>query len=1169
MTNRSNLMSALLDKVAYLATLNGAGKNKLKKVQFEWGKKYSLDCMVYSLRQIMSACTPVPTTMGVKGVIQLPLNLYFLVFNAIICLSKALKNKHALLILACLFHMFSLSAQTPRKDSGAEGLLAISGTVVSSVDGKPIQGVSIRVEGEKGRTSSKNDGSFSLPVSNPKGIVSFSHVGFKRLETSYTAGVSLAIKLIPLENQLEEVDVVSTGYQKIPKERATGSFEVIGKQQLNISKSTNIINRLEGLSPALRFEKRVEGLSPLQQLSVRTTSTYYGYYNPLVILDNFPYEGDIANINPNDIESVTILKDAAAASIWGTRAANGVIVLTSKRGTKDGKLKLSVQVASQLGEKPDIYKKPYMSSSSFMEMEELLFKNKFFDWQITSLDRSITPMVVLMDRLRKGEIDQIAYDRQKAEWSKEDVRKDYLKYIYRNSYNQQYATNITGGSANYDFQASVGYDKNRNNIQNGGLERVTARLVTNIRPVKQLEIGMQLMYGNSAIKGMGTDSQLAFGSLYSGAGRSFYPYLRLVDDNGKAVDLETVTIRKSYIDTLAGGRLMPAHYNIFNEIASSENKNSTEDVTLNLSANWKLTPFISANVAYQFQKSANKITNWQGIDSYFTQHYINMFTQWTPTTITRNVPIGDIFYQNNGIINSHYLRGNLAWDQSFDRDRHKINAIVGAEMKDLNNRMDGHNLYGYARNTLSYARVNYLTNFPLLNGIMGSGQIIDGVRFDELNQRFTSFFGNATYTFLDRYFLSGSIRRDASNLFGVSTNNRWQPLWSAGLAWDITKESFYHFDALSRLKIRGTYGYNGNANNSYSANPIMEYSGTHSITSYTYAYMVNPSNPDYRSEKVGVFNLGLDFAALGNRISGTVDFYKKDGRDIVARGMVDPTTGFDSQILNVAHFAGRGIEANLQTLNIKGNKFSWISNLIFNYQRNITKKYNYRPARADSYLDAATSPNPVEGRDLYGLYAYPFAGLDPQTGEPLGWMNGEKSKEYTKFASSPLETLKFMGSTIPLYSGFVRNTFNYGPWSLSTNIQYKFKFVFRRPTINYSALANYWTMHEDFDNRWRQPGDELNTNVPAFIYPLNNARDNFYTFSDAVVERGDAIRIKDINVNYNFNGLGKGKIRGQVFFNMDNMNLIIWKKTGYNVDSDYYRSIPIPRTYTLGATLNL
>ncbi|HAT91856.1 MAG TPA: hypothetical protein DCS36_05565, partial [Sphingobacterium sp.] len=235
----------------------------------------------------------------------------------------------------------------------------------------------------------------------------------------------------------------------------------------------------------------------------------------------------------------------------------------------------------------------------------------------------------------------------------------------------------------------------------------------------------------------------------------------------------------------------------------------------------------------------------------------------------------------------------------------------------------------------------------------------------------------------------------------------------------------------------------------------------------------------------------------------------------------------------------------------------------------ITKKYNYRPARADSYLDAATSPNPVEGRDLYGLYAYPFAGLDPQTGEPLGWMNGEKSKEYTKFATSPVETLKFMGSTIPLYSGFVRNTFNYGPWSLSTNIQYKFKFVFRRPTINYSALANYWTMHEDFDNRWRQPGDELNTNVPAFIYPLNNARDNFYTFSDAVVERGDAIRIKDINVNYNFNGLGKGKIRGQVFFNMDNMNLIIWKKTGYNVDSDYYRSIPIPRTYTLGATLNL
>ncbi|TJZ50062.1 SusC/RagA family TonB-linked outer membrane protein [Sphingobacterium olei] len=1053
-------------------------------------------------------------------------------------------------------------------DAQAQSGRILGGEVRSAANGLPIEGVSVTI-GKK-YTLSDKEGKFSVTVAEKKGILNINHIGYNKQSVAYDeTTTSVEIILQPSDNQIEEVEVISTGYQNIPKERATGSFEVIGKDKLNISKGGNIISRLEGLSPSLRFEKRIQGLNPLQQLTVRGTSTFYGFYNPLVILDNFPYEGDINSINPNDIEQVTILKDAAAASIWGTRAGSGVIVLTSKKAGKDGRLKLGVNISSQVGEKPDIYKMPYMSSSSFMEMEEFLFNNKFYDWQINAPDRTISPMVALLNDLRKGAIDSAEYHRSKDGWSKNDVRNDYMKYVYRPSFNQLYAINLSGGNKQMDYFASVGIDKNRNNIQSSNYERISSKLMLNLRPIERVEINMQMIYGDNTTKNVGTDSQISFGSLYSGGGRSFYPYLRLVDDLGNGIDLETVTVRKSYMDTLAGGRLLPAPYNIFNEMEASQNKARTQDMTFNIGTKVDVLPGLNGQLSYQYQQSGLKISNWQGFDSYYTRRYTNTFTEWTANTLINNVPIGDILNQTNGKITAHYFRGTMAYDNEFDDGRHKISALTGGEVKDLNDRSDAYNLYGYDKETLGYKRVNYATTYRLLNGVSGSGQIHDGVKFEELNQRFLSVFANMSYTYNNRYILSASFRKDASNLFGVKTNDKWQPLWSSGIAWDIAKEPFFKSSLFSKLKLRSTFGYNGNANSSFSAQPIMEYSGTHSITGLPYAYMVSPSNPTYRSERVGIFNIGADFSSRSNRVHGTLDFYLKDGRDVVARSMLDPTTGFESQIVNLAHFAGKGVEANINTTNIMKDHFTWQTNFIFNYHRNITRKYNYKSSRADSYMGDAYTPNPVEGRDLYGLYAYAYAGLDPATGEPQGWMNGEISKNYNQFASGPVEDLRFMGSTVPLYSGYFRNTFRYKQLSLSTNLQYRFKFVFRRESVNYSGLANYWTMHQDFEDRWQQPGDEQRTDVPAFIFPVNNSRDSFYAFSDVLVERGDAIRIKDVNLSYALPNMRQLKLNASLFFNVDNMNIMVWKKTKYPIDPDFHKMIPTPRIYTFGLSVNM
>ena len=243
-----------------------------------------------------------------------------------------------LLVIAIAFHMFSLSALTPRKDSGANGPLTVSGTVVSASDGKSIQGVSVRITDEKGRASTKSDGSFSVPVTASVGTVKFSHVGFKPLTLPYSVGVSLIVKLIPLENQLDEVEVVSTGYQKIPKERATGSFEFVDNKLFNRKVSTDFVSRLEDIVPGISSSKIfADNKGKLLGINIRGVSSINSNIWPLIVIDGVPYvtnfdelNGYFNNINPNDIEDITVLKDAVSANMYGLRSSGGIVYITTK-----------------------------------------------------------------------------------------------------------------------------------------------------------------------------------------------------------------------------------------------------------------------------------------------------------------------------------------------------------------------------------------------------------------------------------------------------------------------------------------------------------------------------------------------------------------------------------------------------------------------------------------------------------------------------------------------------------------------------------------------------------------------------------------------------------------------------------------------------------------------
>ncbi|WP_270089978.1 SusC/RagA family TonB-linked outer membrane protein [Sphingobacterium sp. SYP-B4668] len=1092
-----------------------------------------------------------------------------MVSNGFNFLAKVLKGIQAILTLACIVSMFNVSAQELSGNQGAatghvqQPRVVLRGEVRSAVDGRPIEGVSIRIG--KHHSSSDKEGRFTIALPQRQGGLEVRHLGYQAQKVGYGPTSSyITIRLIPAENTIQEVEVVSTGYQKIPKERATGSFEFIGTDQLSRSLGKDLLSRLDGISSGIRFDKRLSFLkeSAVDQITIRGLSTLRGDFRPLVVLDNYPFEGDLNSINPNDVESVTILKDAAAASIWGTKAASGVIVITTKAGRFDQQRQLTVNMNTRIGSKPDLYYLNEMSSDQFIDMETMLFDKGYYNYSISNPTTTLSPVVELLDRAQKGEISREVALARIDILRGQDVRKDYLKYVYRPSVHQQYFGNISGGERNSNYSLSMGYDRNLNELVTSRYNRLTTKSAVSFRPFERLEItaNVHLARGNNINSGQ----PIGYGSLYSGGGKKHYPYLRLVDDQGVPVDVGTVTYRKAFTDTIASGRLLDWNYNPLGEMDDSELKTTVNSINFMFQAKYRVLEGVHVEGAYQQEREFGITENWHGIGAYSTRNLINLYSDWDDTKVVRNIPIGDMLTRTVAEKDARTFRGMLHIDRSVREGTHRFNAIIGAENRELLSKSASSMLYGYDRENLSFQNVDHKTIFPLVKGRLGAQQIPSSITLVNHLNRFVSVFANGSYTYDDRIVLSASFRKDASNIFGATSNKRWQPLWSSGIAWNVSKERYYGLSFLPHLKIRLTYGYNGKVNSDVPAVATIYHQGNDYVTGLPYAVMNNPPNPNFRWERVGIFNAAVDFATADNRIGGSIDFFRKRGVDIISEAPLDPTTGFDFISMNTASMLGKGIDVQINTLNIKKSGFTWGSTLLFNYNRNIVTKYDYQHSSAYTYTQAVKTINPVEGKDLYALYAYRFAGLDPENGDPVGFLDNEKSTDYYGILFGNMDAIKYIGPTVPIYAGSLQNSFTYKGINVSFLVKYNFGSYMHIPSMEYNSFGSYWVGNADYGRRWQQPGDEHITDVPSFSYPLDYARDEFYTRSEALVYRADQIRIKDLNINYSPK-IKSGTIKNiRIYGNIDNLGIILWRKNKKGIDPEVEENIPFPRIYSFG-----
>lgn len=1057
-------------------------------------------------------------------------------------------------ILFIIFSLISLSLFSQEK---------ISGVVLEAENQMPIEGATVLVQGTSTSVNTDKNGRFEVSFKEEsKTVLVINHLAYEQalIDVRLPITGKLVLHLRRATSVLDEVEVVSTGYQTIPKDRATGSFSVLSNELLNQQVGPDILSRLPAIANSFVVDYSKQGVP---EMLMRGLGSFEGPNEPLIVVDNFPYEGDIASLNPNIVENITFLKDAAASSIWGARAANGVIVITTKAGRLNEPIKFSFNSNLSVSGKPDLGYIRQMSSADFIEVERELFNRDFYNNDINSTSYPIiSPVVELLIQVKEGTLPLEEAEREIERLKSIDVRDQFNKYIYTPAINQQYFLDAQGGGEKFAWMSSVGFDNNKSDLD-ANYQRTSLRFQNVFKPIDKLSLTSSLSYTQNRNK----SGKQGYNNI-SVKNNSFLPYMEMVDSHGNPLPVAK-EYRQSLIDTVGNGQLLDWNYYPLTDWQHQISTRTSSEIITSVNLNYNAFRGFTLAAYYQNERKIGLNTTLYDEDSYMTRNYINGFTQIENGNPKYIVPMGAILNKSENLLSAHNIRGQLNYD--YLSGKHELTAIAGMEARSVKNNGHQNRFYGYDPSNLSTTPVDYVNSYP--NFITKrTNTIVRNQSLSSRTNRFLSYFFNGAYTFDNKYTLSVSARNDASNLFGLKTNDQWNPFWSAGIAWKVSNESFYSSELLSNLNLRLTYGFNGNINPAMVAATTISYSSSNSaINGNPIAAINNYYNPELKWETSKMLNFAADFTLLSNRVSGTVEYYQKKGSDLFGRAMLDYTTGVSTTMTrNVASMSGKGVDLEIKSL-ILNRELKWQSIVNFSLYKDEVKDYQLERTRANEFVSGASTPiSGIPGNPVYSVFAYKWAGLDPETGEPRGYVGEEVSKDYSVImgTGTKLEELEFFGSAIPTKFGSFINTFSYKDFSLQFSISYKLGYWFRRNSIRYSDLFAGWRGHSDYALRWQKPGDELRTDVPSNDFTTNSTRESFYQGTSVLVEKGDQIRLQYINFVYNINfppRLSKGLQTMQVYLNASNLGLI-WSANKSNLDPEVDSLSPLkaPINYSIG-----
>lgn len=1022
----------------------------------------------------------------------------------------------------------------------------------------PVKGVTVKLILSGVEAISSEDGKFYFRNVLDDDTLHIHHVSFEDIKIAVSQFTG-KIQLIPKLNVLEDVEV-STGYYSVTKSKTTGAFTSMDMEHYDKRTNVNIIDRLEGAVPSLQFDRSRQRVGQSETaLRVRGVSTLTSDASPLIILDGFPYTQDMNSLNPDDIEDITILRDAASTAIWGARAGNGVIVVNSKKG-RGASPSISFRYTFEGTQRPNLLANPnYMTASDMMQVEKMLFDQGFYQMA----DNIVQPRYVeYLSRHKNGVLSDQELSGLEDGLIQNDIRKEVMESLYRSPNIHNYMLSFQGAPTGIQYYVSANHMDQTSHLQRTGNKRtgIQANLSTALHP--KVTVGVLMNYVQNRVENNGMDL-----TSISPNNKSISPYATLMDADNVPLALEK-SYSYDFIQRWNADNL-DWSYRPLQELGLNDNTNSTEQMRIRANLDYRLFDNLRLALQYQINTEITDGRNFHSLNSYFTRDLVNRFTQDDGLHV---VPLGGILDTYGARSVMQGARAQLDFTQRWQR--HEFNMLVGAEATE--NKYDSNpsaRIFDHDPDVLTGSAqldfLNFYATQPLgfFDRIPGPSSNVRST----LN-RFLSYYSNASYRFDDKYHLSASLRWDAANIYGVDFNQKGVPLWSLGGRWDLYKETFWKTNTDYRFSLRGSVGISGNSNNNLSALPQISI-GNDSNTGYPRAILTTVGNPNLRWEKVSTYNIGFDVSAWNERLQITFDAYKKSSRDLIGENRFDPTTGIvtingitqTSNLINYASLDARGFDIELRSLNTTGT-FKWNTSLFISSSKNKVREYMSNPSTSlVSYLQAGFAPIAV-GESIDQIYKIPFFGLDSQNGFPL---TDKGDQDYATFmVEFPLTNLLRIGSAVPLYHGAIMNRFAYKNVSLAVNLTWKAGYFYQRNSIDYYSLFQRGVGHKDFTNRWQRPGDEKNTSIPAMPNDMDAYRDAIYLQSDILMERGDHLRLEDITLAYNYM-LPRSRRSIEVFVTGRKLG-ILWKRGSGTIDPDFpYQDFPIQRSVAIGLNLKL
>lgn len=1074
---------------------------------------------------------------------------------------------------------------------------------VTDTDGAPVIGAGlVCIEKNTAGTTTDLDGNFSITLPAGAKTVKFSSVGMKELVYQIIPGRTENVRIIMEWENTELDQVVVTGYAQTSVKRITGSVAVLNSEKFEAKAISSVDALMQGEVAGVSI-KSLSGQPGTQaKITIRGSNNITGSSAPLWVVDGVPLQSEspalsseqlatggfdnifvngIGNINPNDIESITILKDAAAAAIYGSRAANGVIVVTTKKG-EAGKMRISYNNTFSWSFKPERSLNLMNSSEKLSWEDELWNEFSAAKYAASLTDNTVIyPVVGIVGQIRAGLGDFASMKGDKAAQDKyieslRNVDTNWYNLLFRNSFSQGHHLSLSGGSGKSTYYVALGLNDEDGMLIHNDYRRYNVNAKMTLTPTDwaRIDVGMEAARQESKMP-------------YSTVDPFYYaffsnPYERAYNADGSyAADNTWFTL--GYYNGRGAEQVMPKNgFNIIRELDSNYSKTANTNGTFRAQTDFRIIEplhFVGL-VSYSYSNnSTDKV-----IDKYSYSAFRDRLgsDDRSQTNLYGNIS------QNRTNRNSYVARGHFSFNKTF-AETHTVNLLAGAELR------------GSGSNTIFTKRYNYdpktgTTSLPQISGPqdewLSEVEKLNGEYFSKT--RYASFYASADYYLGKSIVLNASFRTDGSSNFG--SNKQFNPTWSAGAAWHIGEEAWMKkaLPALSHATLRAAYGFTGDVNTSTSHLLVIQYLQQQyryfGDETFNLGTIPSAPNPDLGWEKTQDAKAGLDFGLWKDRLTLNTEYYYRLSTDVVTSSPVQSTTGFTHVYFNAADIMNSGIELTLNGKIIQTK--DWGLSAAVNFAYNYNKVLKYNPV---SKSGITSKDRYVEGYPTGAIFSGKYAGIASDTGLYQFELRPDATISTATDLNKPDNYRYFLGTTIAPYTGGFNLSASWRQLRLSISGVYSFGCKtyenFRYPASYSNAshsgvstetvqsqfsdlYGNHLNVEKDRTNRWTAT-HTTGVKYPR-IYDYFDGKYNFASYNpmdssiiDAVYLKNNSyLRIKSIILTYSLPGAAVKKMRMRgLSFNVSLNNFFTFTK--YDGMDPEIPGATYPTTRSVSAGMNI